>query len=234
MSRTILPCIELPTSGNPVSIPFPDIALPVPGGWTVTVNLRTTDPFPGEATIRVMQGGNTIAASTIHPSSSFQDYTVSISDDEIDQATKGLCHISGLSVVISEIPSPCCPDTEIPDTLQLSVSTAVGCSNCGIDGFSTMTRSGNVWIGTATNCDRTWEVRLRCDPGAGGISPWILTSYCSGIQANSPYSAGLDSTCTPFELHYSAVDFGPTNNICNCLDEHGNPKGAQLNIVITA
>jgi hypothetical protein len=234
VSRTIIPCIELPTSGHSVTLPFPDIARPVPGGWMFTVSMRTTDPLPNEATITVMQGGATIATSTVHLSSSFQDYTVSISNDDIKKMTKGICHISGLTVIITEIPSPCCPDTEIPDTLQVSSATVGGCANCSVNPFSTLTRSGNVWIGTAENCDRQWEIRLWCDPSMGSNPPWTFRTYCSGQPANSPYFPAAGSTCSPFEMRFPGCVFGSGNNICNCLDEHGEPQNAQVSFVVTA
>lgn len=111
MSRTLSTCTTLPVTGSYIELPFPDLAKPVPGGWSVEVGLRATSGDTGDAMISVQQGGRVIASKRVTPTTSFSTFGLALTDEDLDEVTTGLCHVTGPTVIISDAVATCC---EIP------------------------------------------------------------------------------------------------------------------------
>jgi hypothetical protein len=199
MSRTLTPCVELPITGRVIRLPFPDIARPVDGGWQLEISLRALGTHPGDTHIYVMQGGNTISST---------------------KATKGLCHISGLSVLIVEDDGPCCPGIDVPETLHVTIGVCTFdcCLNCDPTGKTfpiTYDADNDMWIGTVDVCDQAWGVKLWCTGSA-----WMAQPFCSSGGGNDPYVMNVDCG-PPFSTSTAMVFSSP--DCCLTTSHFGTP-----------
>lgn len=192
MSRTIPTCVTLPLTGTSITIPFPDIARPVPGGWQVAVSLRATSGDAGDAKISVLQGAHIVASTTVTPTTSFSPFGLSVSEEDLQQVSTGLCHISSLVVVISEaVTVPCCGTT----ALDLFITCDLGTTR-----FSRSSTTEYIWPqNTAGECfpGQGTPYDIVCDAGnwylagpPGGSAP--MTGSCNPVVSFSFSMDGHD------------------------------------------
>lgn len=209
------PCMTFPQSGKCIYLPFPDLAKPVPGGWTVSVSLKaTTTPVPTD--IMVQQGGKVLASMRITPTTSYATYNLSLSDADIAKGTTGLCHISGPLVVICETtPSGCCPN-DVPLTIQASVSgTIVACDYGSTGGGIPGGITGWSGFGTILGYAGT-QVQIWC--ALDGIQ-WIcfLTFPGSPPCISIPSFGTATFSCSPLDIsfpsHFPTDCHGATQTI---------------------
>lgn len=210
MSRTLSPCVSLPVSGSYIELPFPNLAKPVPGGWSVSVGLRATTANAGKATISVRQGGRVIASKTVTPTTSFATYSLPVSEDDLNKVTTGLCHVGGPVVIITgTVVAECCPGVDIPTTLTISLIDQKNCECCTTTATLTYDASAVAWINSSISvgsCGTTLGVKLYCDVSAGnewrmdlsgcnGTTNVVMTVTCDPFEATSIYSGDMRGCC---------------------------------------
>lgn len=223
MSRTLSTCATLPVSGSYIVLPFPDIARPVPGGWTVEVSLRKTSPADGDAYIMVNQGGRVIATKKVTPTTSFANYSLTLSEEDLELVTTGLCHVSSPQVIIyGTVVVDCCPGVEIPQVLQLSITNDMSCECCPTTAALTYDADVDGWVNGSVSvgtCGTTLGVKVYCDHMTGnwkmdlsgcntqtGVS--LAVTSCDPFHGTSNYAGAMGVCCDhpePVNVHWAVT-----------------------------
>ena len=210
MSRTLSPCLSFPVTGSTITLPFPDLAKPVPGGWVVQVSLRATAPGSGKATIMVMQAGRIVASRDVTPGTSFGSYSLTVSESDLDRTATGLCHMSSVVVVISgTAQSICCSGFDIPAVLQGTWGSERGLCDCTDAATSTFVydEESAAWSSSGVEfCGKVYAAILECDN-----DEWkcFLTAGCNmGQSITSPFqgSRSGEMSCDPFHAQFIWLD----------------------------
>jgi len=215
--RTINAC-EVPPlsgpSGGVITVEFPPIGRPVNGTWTVNVILKKTAEEDGDVTIQLIQnipGGRVIATRKATPEFTEKSFPLTVSAEELESATMGLCHVSALAVLIyGDVTVTCCPGVVIPAVLRISLSDNGDCECCATSSILKYDPIDNAWVNpqiTVGTCGTVVGVRMYCDPGSGD---WLMDVSECGSQS----AVGLFvSSCDPF--HATTGYAGAMGPCCN-------------------
>jgi hypothetical protein len=182
---------------NPVNKTFvvqlARLAVPKPGQHQLTVRLRKTAAVDIGVTINLLQGNTVIAFSNVAPTTSFQNFSLLLSQNEINQITDytnlSLSVTAGYSAQV-----PCCPNA-LPSILH-ATQTGPCSSSCQLT-YSALTGQ---WTGTMNfSGGRSKNLVLYCkDLGHGAGFQWYAEQHGCDESGGTPFQ--LSGTCNPFNL----------------------------------
>lgn len=177
MSQSLIPNSSYGSvgEGQPFSTGFSNASKPQPGSASLSVTLQRVGPDEITVYIFLMQGPKVLASTSVNPTTSPQQYTLTATSEQLSQAVQGTCNLDGLSLQITSasISAPCCPDRQLPAALTAQVS------------FGTLnTTVGMGWV-QSTEEQGYWEGAFKCGPSDWDV---ILQLEC---QASHDYWGGI-------------------------------------------
>jgi hypothetical protein len=212
------------TDGDSFEVKLAGLAWPSAGPQVLKVRLAGDGATP--VSVALLQGGQVIAAATFTPPSSWQTYTLTLTDAQKAQ----ISNYADLHVVVAgPVQTPCCPNP-LPATLH-------GTLRGGLSGTMTFTASNilqGVWI---TPGDPAYAVQM-CG-AAGDISQLILS--CNQVRqawfiqvnaiggngcsvAGGAFQADAGGTCSPFRQTWTGLVGAHTGCCCD---------GVTFNLTVT-
>jgi hypothetical protein len=188
--------------GDAFEVKLGGVALPGIGAQVLTVRLL------GDGTTQVivalLQGNQPIAYGVFTPTTTFQNYTLTLTADQIAQISDYTnLHVE---VVAGNISTPCCVNS-MPPVLTATFSAATGTCDC-LDGVS-VPLVWNValggWSGSAPACNGTLDFSFTCQSGnwyvqnTGGscrLANQVLSGTCGVGQTQLSATTQVNGCCT--------------------------------------
>src|SRR6516165_9733595 len=133
---------------------WPDLTNPLE---TLTVRLKKTDSASIGATIKLMQGATLIAFLNVHPTTSFANYVLTLTQSQISVITNYADLRVRVTAGFITVQVPCCPNP-VPEVLNATITGGYSLS------FALLYNStAGVWNGTSgALCNNPTNWALKC------------------------------------------------------------------------